>query len=144
MQKLLNDIINIFKLIGIMYISISLKNILQILFGTLFGYSGIAESYGLINLKQYLSFEAKINIISIMMIYDFTLFTLLFYFWLFLLSYLVFALIGNKLWFHIVYSIVIYLLIIFRFDNFRLNILFIIITIILGCANWWMFKKYLL
>ena len=72
-------IINIFKLIGIMYISIGLKNILQIILGTIIDYQEIAEPYGLINLLKEPSFKGKINLIILMIGYDIIIFSPLFY-----------------------------------------------------------------
>lgn len=128
---------NLIKLIVIMYISISLKNILQILLGTFFNCS---ESSGLINLKKILSIEALYLRLKLILIYDFVLLVFIAYFWIYFLLYLFAQLIGNKLWFHIGFMALIYLIVIIS-NCFDLNILFIFL--ILGYANWWMFKKWI-
>ncbi|SUX48773.1 hypothetical protein [Chryseobacterium indoltheticum] len=136
-------IVNILKLIGITYISIGLKNILQILFGTVFNAEFDAKSYKLINLGMRSTFETKLGLIEVMLIYDLVIFMLTVYIWFFLLLYFFVQISGNKVWFHIVYMVIIYLTVTLVFDNFKPNFLFILITVILGTANWWMFKKWI-
>lgn len=136
-------IINMLKLVGIMYISIGLKNILQIIIGTITDYNQVAKVYSLVNLKKRLSWDNKIGLIEILLIYDFVIFAIAFYLWGFLLLYILTVVLGNKLWLHIFYAIAIYLIIILFFDHFHPNFLFILITIFLGYANWVMFKKWI-
>ena len=136
-------IINIFKLIGIMYISISLKNILQILLGTIFNTEDDIKIYKLINIRSESSLEGVSLLFQVILGYDFFIFVAIAYLWIYVFLYLVVTLIGNKLWFHIIYTIAIYLITILFFDHFHPNILFILITIVLGFVNWWMFKKWI-
>ena len=132
-----------FKIIGALYISLNLKNFLQILFGTLSNYQEVPQPYRLVNLKSRSSFEAKVSLVKLILVYDYTIFTLLFYLWFFLILFLIITLIGNKLLFQIIYALIIYLLIILRFDNFQFNFLFALIVVIVGYLNWWMFKKFI-
>ena len=130
-----------FKLIGIMYISISLKNILQLVLGHFFSSETDIKVYKIYNLEKTV-YTLKFVILQ-MFLYDFILFATFAYLWIFLVLYLVVSLLGNKLWFQIGYSLIIYLLTVFYFDHLSINFLFIIIALFLGFANWWMFKKWI-
>ena len=132
-----------FKLIGIMYISIGLKNILQIIFGTIFNTDHDIKIYKLINLKRESSLEGINLLFQVILGYDFFIFVIVAYLWVYLFLYLMVSLIGNKLWLQISYPIIIYLITILFFDHFHPNILFIVITVVLGFSNWWMFKKWI-
>ena len=140
-NQLLIFLKNVFKLIGIMYISIGLKNILQILFGTLFSSETDIKVY-----KIYSFVESVYSIdfiIKLILLYDFFIFVVLAYFWIYLLLYFIIAKFNNKLWLHISFTFIVFILIITYFDPFHYNILFYIITVILGYLNWWLFKKWL-
>ena len=126
-----------------MYVSISLKNLLQILIGTLTNYSEVAQVYRLVNLQKETSFENVIRLFYILLVYDYLIFTVLFYFWIFVILFFLTKKFGNKLWIQISYSLSIYLLAITYYDPFHYNILFILIAIFLGYANWWLFKKWI-
>ena len=135
-----NLIFNVFKLIGIMYISISLKNILQIFLGHLSIENDI-KIYKIYNIKNTVySLE---YIFQLIIIYDYFIFAIIAYFWVFIILFFLTKKIGNKLWIHISYSLSIYLLAITYYDPFHYNILFIFITIFLGYVNWWLFKKWI-
>lgn len=135
-----NLIFNVFKLIGIMYISISLKNILQIFLGYLSIENDI-KIYKIYNIKNTVySLE---YIFQLIIIYDYFIFAIIAYFWVFIILFFLTKKIGNKLWIHISYSLSIYLLAITYYDPFHYNILFILIAIFLGYANWWLFKKWI-
>jgi hypothetical protein len=135
-----NLIFNVFKLIGIMYISISLKNILQIFLGYLSIENDI-KIYKIYNIKNTVySLE---YIFQLIIIYDYFIFAIIAYFWVFIILFFLTKKIGNKLWIHISYSLSIYLLAITYYDPFHYNILFIFITIFLGYVNWWLFKKWI-
>lgn len=136
-------IINMFKLIGIMYISISLKNFLQLILGTLLNFEHDAKAYKLLNLGMRSSFESKVGLIQLMLIYDFIIFVLIAYLWIFLLLYVLVVIFGNKLWLHISYAVLVYLITILFFDHFHPNALFVLITIFLGYTNWWMFERWI-
>ena len=126
-----------------MYVSISLKNLLQILIGTLTNYSEVAQVYRLVNLQKETSFENVIRLFYILLVYDYLIFTVLFYFCIFVILFFLTKKFGNKLWIQISYSLSIYLLAITYYDPFHYNILFILIAIFLGYANWWLFKKWI-
>ena len=126
-----------------MYISISLKNILQFLLGTIFNAGHDAKVYKLINLNMRSTFDTKLGLIELILMYDFIIFTSIAYLWIYTFLYFIVNLIGNKLWFQIIYAIIVYLVTILFFDHFHPNILFIFIFIFLGYANWWMFKKWI-
>jgi hypothetical protein len=134
-------IINMFKLIGVMYISIFLKNILQLFLGYLFSTDTDIKIYKVYDIKK--SSYTLDYVIELMLLYDFFIFVTIAYLWIYLSLYLIITLIGNKLWFHIIYTIVIYLITILFFDHFHPNILFIIITILLGMLNWYLFKRWI-
>ena len=135
-----NLIFNVFKLIGIMYISISLKNILQIFLGYLSIENDI-KIYKIYNIKNTVySLE---YIFQLIIIYDYFIFAIIAYFWVFIILFFLTKKIGNKLWILISYSLSIYLLAITYYDPFHYNILFIFITIFLGYVNWWLFKKWI-
>jgi len=130
---------NIFRLIGIMYISIGLKNILQILFATIFT---ITEPKAIINLRKILSLEQLCLSLKVVFIYDFILLAFTLYLIAYFLLYLFAQLLGNKFLLHIIYMISMYVVMLFV-NRIDLNIFFLIIVFILGSANWWMFKKWL-
>ena len=135
-----NLIFNVFKLIEIMYISISLKNILQIFLGYLSIENDI-KIYKIYNIKNTVySLE---YIFQLIIIYDYFIFAIIAYFWVFIILFFLIKKIGNKLWIHISYSLSIYLLAITYYDPFHYNILFILIAIFLGYVNWWLFKKWI-
>lgn len=138
-----NFALNFFKLIGIMFISISLKNALQIFLGTLTNYSEVTKPYRLVNINNRITFDTKISHLKLIFLYDFILFASIAYFWLFLILYLLVKKFGNKLWIHFSYTILIYIFTITYFYPFNYNIIFIFITIILGYANWYLFKKWI-
>ena len=142
-KQLLIFIKNIFKLIGIMYISISLKNLLQISIGTLTNYSEVTKPYRLINLTKRSNFEARLNHLKLIFLYDYLLFALIAYLWLFIILYLLVAKYGNRLGIHICYIILVYLIVVTYFDPFKYNILFMLISLMLGFSNWWLFKKWI-
>ncbi len=123
-----------------MYISISLKNILQIFLGYLSIENDI-KIYKIYNIKNTVySLE---YIFQLIIIYDYFIFAIIAYFWVFIILFFLTKKIGNKLWIHISYSLSIYLLAITYYDPFHYNILFIFITIFLGYVNWWLFKKWI-
>lgn len=126
-----------------MYISISLKNALQTFFGTITNYSEVAQVYRLVNLKKETSFENVIRLFYILMVYDYLIFTVIFYFWIFLILFFLTKKFGNKLWIQISYSLFIYLLAVTYYDPFHYNVIFLAISAILGYANWWMFKNWI-
>jgi len=139
MKKQLNIFfVNLLKLISIMYVSIILKNILQILLGTIFNSS---KSTGLINLRNFLGIETLYLNFKFIFLYDFILLVLFAYFWIYLLLYLVVLLIGNKLWFHVIYMLLLFVLL-QLIEQLEFSSLFILIALILGIANWKMFKKF--
>ena len=138
-----NLVFNLLKLIGIMYISISLKNLLQIFFGTIIKFDGVTKPYRLININNRSNLEAKINHLKLIFLYDYILFAFIFYLWIFVILLFLIKKFGNKLWIQISYSLSIYLLAITYYDPFHYNILFILIAIFLGYANWWLFKKWI-
>jgi len=142
-EKLTAFIKDISILIGIMYISLFLKNALQILIGTISNSDSDIKLYKVINLRSESSIDDLLFLFSTLIIYDFLLLVIIFYFWIYLLLYLIISQIGNKLWLQIVYPIIFYLISIIYFDNFHPNILFIFIVIVLGFTNWWMFKKWI-
>lgn len=129
---------NLYKLIGITYISICLKNILQILVGTLFNSKGELSFYSLNNENVY-SFK---YILWIIILYDFFL-LLLFYIAIYFLLYYVIKIKGNKLWIQISYIAIIYSFAMFIIEHGNYYIEYTIIPIILGFSNWWMFKKWI-
>lgn len=125
-----------------MYISIGLKNILQLLLGTLFNSEHDAKVYKLINLDMRSALNTKLGLIELMLMYDFIVFVFIAYLWIYLILYLVVNLIGNRLWFQLLYPFTVYFITIL-FIEFNPNILFILITLVLGFTNWWLFKKWI-
>lgn len=125
-----------------MYISITIKNILQIFLGTLFNYSEVAKPYRLINLNKEPTFELKKSMIELIFLYDFILFVLAGYFWVYVILYIIIALRGNKSWVHLLFFSTTYMITVTYFDPFNYNIFFIIIVIILGYVNYLLFDKW--
>lgn len=122
-----------------MYISIVLKNILQILFATIFNFS---EPKPIINLNEILSIEQLFLRFKLIFIYDFILLAFTMYLTAYFLLYLFTKLLGNKLLLHIIYMLSLYIILLFV-NRINLNLYFLIINFILGCSNWWMFQKWI-
>ena len=142
-KQLIIFIKNFFILIVIMYISITVKNVLQFALGTSFNYSEVAKPYRLINLNKQPNFELKKNMIELVFLYDYILFALAAYLWIFLILYIIVTVKGNKLWIQISYTMIIYFIIVTYFDPFHYNIFFILITMLLGFINYFLFKKWI-
>jgi len=132
---------NLLRLVGIMYIAIIVKNILQLLFGYLSNSESDIKLYKLYNLQE--SNYSYAFLIQLIFIYDFIFVAVFVYFPLYLILFLIVKVYGNKFWFQILYILVIYILTIYYFDNGNVNIFFIIITILLGILNWYLFKKWI-
>lgn len=126
-----------------MYIAISLKNLLQVIYGTISNYTEVAQMYRLINLKKETSFDGLIGLLYIVFVYDFIIFVIIFYFLIYLILYTLIAKFGNKLWIQILYVIIIYFVTITYFDPFNYNFFFILISVIIGYCNWWLFEKWI-
>jgi len=124
-----------------MYISISIKNILQLVLGHFFSSDTDIKVYKIYNLEKTV-YSLKFVTLQIF-VYDFIVFASFAYSLIYLVLYSVVSLIGNKLWFHIGYTVTVYLLTVFYFDHFQINVLFIIIALFLGYSNWWTFKKWI-
>lgn len=131
---------NLLKLVGIMSIAIIVKNILQLVFGYLSNSESDIKLYKLYNLQD--SNYTYVFLIQLVFIYDFFL-AVFIYLPLYLILFLIVKTYGNKFWFQIFYTLCIYLLTVCFFDNGKLNYLFMIITILLGVHNWYLFKKWM-
>lgn len=130
---------NLPKLIAIMYIFILLKNILQLILGYLFSTETDIKFYKIYNIQK--SVYTLDFAIFLMLTYEFFLFALI-YLLIFLILYFFTKRCGNKLWIHTVYFLILYsLVILMTKDNF--NIFYLIIMIIAGMLNWFLFKKWI-
>jgi hypothetical protein len=123
-----------------MYIAIIVKNILQLVFGYLSNSERDIKLYKLYNLQD--SNYTYAFLIQLVFIYDFFL-AVSMYLPLYLILFLIVKTYGNKFWFQIFYILGIYLLTVCFFDNGNFNYLFMIITILLGIQNWYLFKKWI-
>lgn len=128
---------NILKLIGIMYIFLVVKNILQVSLGLFTTLTDI-EMYTIYNIHH------SAYSLAVIIFYDFFAFVMMIYIWAFLFLYLIILEYKNKIWIQILYSVTIYLLAIFIFNKGEINDWFIIISVILGISNWWMFEKWII
>ncbi len=129
---------NLYKLIGVTYISICLINALQILFATVFITDGYLEFY---SLREENDYSLKIILFYILLYEFFIIF--LFYFAIYLVLYYIIKIFGNRIWIPIVYIAVIYSYVMFVKEHGDFHIEYVIFPILLGVANWWMFKKWL-
>lgn len=129
---------NLYKLIGVTYISICLINALQILFATVFITDGYLKFY---SLREENAYSLKIILFYILLYEFFILF--LFYFVIYLVLYYIIKIFGNRIWIPIVYIAVIYSSVMFVKEHGDFHIEYVIIPVLLGVANWWMFKKWL-
>lgn len=129
---------NLYKLVGVTYISICLKNLLQIIFATLFITDGDLHFYSLRDENIY----SLKTIFLYIFLYDFLIFSL-FYIAVFFFLYYIIKIFGNKILIHIAYVVLIYSSAMFIREHGNFHIEYIIIPIILGCANWWMVKKWM-
>jgi len=136
-DKIIFHLKNILKLIGIIYIFLVIKNILQIFFGLFTTFTDI-EMYTIYNIHD------SAYSLAIIIFYDFFAFVVMIYIWIFLFLYLLILEYKNKIWIQILYSVAIYLLAIFIFNRGEINDWFIIISVILGISNWWMFEKWII
>lgn len=132
---------NIPKLIGIMYCAIIVKNVFQLIFGYFSNSESDIKIYKLYNLQA--SNYSYNFLIQLIFIYDFILLAFTVYIFLYLILYLTIEAFGNKLWLQILYIFIIYIITIIIFNQGGFNNLFIIITILLGGVNWFLFKKYI-
>jgi len=127
----------LYKLIGVTYISICIINVLQILFATVFNTDGYLKFY---SLREENVYSLKL-ILFYILLYDFFI-LFLFYFCIYLLLYYIVKIFGNKIWIQVFYILLIYSAAMFIREHGNFHIEYIIIPVILGFANWWMFKKW--
>ncbi|PIF45736.1 hypothetical protein CLU96_2747 [Chryseobacterium sp. 52] len=121
-----------------MYIFILFKNALQLIFGYLFTSATDIKFYKIYNIEE--SIYPIEFVIILMLLYECLIYGFI-YFGIFLILYFFVLTYGNKLFIHIIYLIVMYCLIVFGVDEF--NIFFLLIMIISGILNWWLFKKWM-
>lgn len=133
---------NILKLVGIMYCAIIIKNVLQLVFGYLFTSTTDIKFYKIYNIQQ--SIYSLDTVIILMILYECCIYALI-YFAVFLILYFITLNYGNKLLIHIIYLVIIYCLIILTVGIVKeeFNIFYLLIMIILGTLNWWLFKKWI-
>lgn len=133
---------NCLKLIGIMYIFILSKNFFQLVFGYIFSSETDIKFYKIYNIQK--SAYTIDLIFLLMLLYECFIFVYI-YFFIFLILYFVVLNYGNRLWIHLIYFSSIYVLIIFSVSNIKteFNIFCLLIMIILGILNWWMFEKWI-
>ncbi len=129
---------NLYKLIGVTYLFICLKTLLQILFATIFITEGYLNFY---SLREQNAYSLK-TILFYTFLYDFFI-LFLFYLAVFLLLYYIVKTFGNKIWIQVFYILLIYSSAMFIKEHGDFHIEYIIIPMMLGFANWWMFKKWL-
>lgn len=128
----------LYKLIGVTYIFICLKTVFQILFATVFITDGYLKFYSLREENIY-SFK---YILWFTILYDFFILSL-FHIAIFLLLYYIVKIFGNKIWIQVFYISLIYSSAMFIKEHGTFHIEYVIIPILLGLANWWMFKKWI-
>ncbi len=132
---------NFLKLVGIMYIAIIVKNVFQFIFGYLSNSESDIKLYKLYNLQD--SNYSYGFLIQLIFIYDFLFLAVSIYLPAYMILFFFVKIYGNKFWFHILYIMGLYTITIYFFDNGNLNILFIIITILMGTLNWYLFKQWI-
>ncbi|RNA62667.1 hypothetical protein D1631_12350 [Chryseobacterium nematophagum] len=131
---------NILKVIGIMYCAIFVKNVFQLVLGYFSNSPNDIKLYKLYNLSQ--SNYSYGFLIQLIVIYDFILFAISVYFPIYLILYLLINSGGNKIGLQISYMLIMYLVVNYFFNNGNCDILFVIITIVIGLLNWFLFKKW--
>jgi hypothetical protein len=137
-MKLLN---NIPKLIVITYFGILAKNILQSILGYLSNSESDIKLYKLYNLQE--SNYSYGYLIGLIFVYDFLFLAIIFYLPLNLILYLIIIKFGNKIWLQLFYTLGIYLITIYFFDNGDFNYYFIIIALSMGLLNWYLYRKWI-
>ncbi|CAA7387172.1 hypothetical protein CHRY9393_01479 [Chryseobacterium fistulae] len=123
-----------------MYCAIFVKNVFQLVLGYFSNSSNDIKLYKLYNLSQ--SNYSYGFLIQLIVIYDFILLAISVYFPIYLILYLLINNVGNKIGLQISYILILYLVVNYFFNNGNWDILFVIITIIIGLLNWFLFKKW--
>lgn len=123
-----------------MYFGVLSKNILQLILGYLSNSESDIKLYKLYNLQE--SNYSYGFLFQLIFIYDFLFLAVIFYLPLYLILYLIITRFGNKVWLQIFYPVAIYLLAIYFLGRSSFNYLFILITILVGLLNWYLFKKW--
>lgn len=132
------NIKNLYKLLIITFLSVIIKNLLQILFATSFKSAGELRFY---NLNQENVYSFKFILFNIIL-YDFIL-LFLFYIIMYLILFFVVKDFGNKIWIQILYISIIYLLAMLIKEHGNFYFEYVIISILIGFSNWLMFKKWI-
>ncbi len=124
-----------------MYIAIIFKNILQLVFGYLSNSESDIKLYKLYNLQD--SIYSYTFLFQLIFIYDLLFLVVVLYLPLYLILFLIVKVYGNKFWLQILYVVGLYILTIYFLDNGNFNTLFIVITVLIGMLNWYLFKRWI-
>lgn len=128
---------SIFRLFLIILVTILTKVFLQISFGTI-----LQVPRKPINaLELFNGKEITFSYLIYYLMYEF-FYIFLFYIWIYIILYFIIAKLGNKISIHLFYWLLIYNLAVLIFNREKVDFSSILIVIILGIMNWWMFKKY--
>ena len=128
----------LYKFICVVFLSVCVKNILQILFSTVFPVEGTLSFYSLREEHAY----SLIYIIMLTFLYDFLLLPLIFA--IYMILFFLIKSIEKKFWIHILYLSIVYSLGMSFKDHGNFKFIFLLISTVLGIFNWWIFKKWLL
>lgn len=134
---------NLPKIFSITLIFITAKSIFQFIFGTLINAPiHPFDSLNIINGTSY-SMDHFISYFYYYLLYEIIIFGTVFYFWMFVLLFFLIKKFGNKISLQILYLLIIYIFAVQIFNNEKVDIYPVLIVILLGLLNWWMFKKWI-
>ena len=133
------------NLLLITFLFILLKIILQFFLGSIFESPPYPyNSLSIFNLKNIIFDDSFNSFISLIVYYEFLLFFCAYYFWIFtLLFFIILKLKKNFIITHTIYLLCIYLLACYIFNDKKIELIGIIMTIILSTFNWYLFQKIL-
>lgn len=140
MKKIVN---NFPKVLLITVISIVIKNLMQIFLGTITNSKNVIESsLVIVNVSEY-SFERFRLLLIGFLLYEVVIFGFLIYFWIYFLLFFIVKKIGNNLYIHILYLLLLYNFFVLLFNNEKIDFYFIIIILIIATLNYKFFKKWI-
>lgn len=135
----MKPIINFLKLILIASITILSKVFLQIVLGTILNLKLMPYDA----LKLYNGTGMIFSDILYFLFIEFIYYFVLYYLWLYIILYFIVLKLRNKISIQLFYWLLMYNFAVLFFNDEIVNFYSIIVVLILGTLNWWMFKKWI-
>lgn len=124
-------------------IFIFVKNLLQIFFGIII--NSPAQPFDTLNLINVFNFTKDSFEIYIFyfFLYEIIIFGGAFYLWMYVLLFFIISKFGNRITLQVLYLLLIYIFSVQIFNDEKVAFYPVLIVIILGILNWWLFKKWI-